>query len=418
MSTASNLRQAHWGLFSQGANTGTNFLLTLLVARAADPAGFGAFAVVMVLYTIAVGVVRAGANDVLAVTHTGDPAALRARAGEAVTFAAGVGVLAGLCCAGISMAVGPAAGPAALVGALIPPLLVQEALRGLALARGEPREAALSDGLWAVVQLTGVSVAALAGGVTTTAAILAWGAGGCVAAAIGLVRFRVRPARIAPHLWFVRHRAVAWPLLVSHLLTDLPLNMSFLLMPLVAGLAEVGALRAAFLFFGPLGVLILGARSMLLPDAARLTSATAVRRLVGRVTVALALVAAAWGLVVVLLPDPLGTWLIGENWAGTSGPRVFLATGLVAEAVLVGAITAYATLGSLRRVVRIQVVMAPVTLGLVLVAAALYGATGAAAALASGYTVTAVAAWFALPSGDPPHRTFGSQSHRTESGSA
>lgn len=394
----SNLRQSHWVVISQGLNTGTNFLLSILVARAVDAAEFGVFAVTMVIYMLGVGVVRSSGNDVLSILHARNVDDLPLRARAVVSYAWGLGVVLALPCLGVGLLAGGSIVPYVVLSASFPLLLVQDALRGLAFAQGQPRRAALNDGLWALVQV-GVVLVLTAGDLPAlTATVVAWSAGGVVAAAVALVRFGGLPVRQAPHRWYMTNRKVAAPLLVSHVLTYLPANLTFLLMPAVTEVAELGTLRAAYLFFGPLGILILCLRSVVLPDAARITSPTLVRRFVIRVTCALCVVAAVWGAVIVVLPNGIGMWILGQNWDGTFFPRLFLAISLVAEAVMVGAVAALGTFRLASRVVRVQIVAAPLILALVLVLARTHGASGAAAGFAGGYWASAVFAWLQVPS--------------------
>lgn len=396
--TRSNFRQGHWVVISQGLNTGTNFLLSILVARAVDAAEFGVFAVTMVLYMLGLGILRASGNDVLSILHARNVGDLPMRAPAVVSYAWGLGVVLGLPCLGVGLLAGGSIVPYVVLAASFPLLLVQDALRGLAFAQGRPRSAALNDLLWAVVQVGLVIALATSHLPAMTTAVVAWAAGGVVAAVVALVRLGVLPIRQSPHRWFVTNREVAAPLLVSHVLTYLPANLTFLLMPAVTEVAELGTLRAAYLFFGPLGILILCLRSVVLPDAARITSPHLVRRLVIRVTCALCVVAAAWGTVIVLLPDGIGMWILGKNWDGTFFPRLFLAISLVAEAVMVGAVAALGTFRLMSRVVRVQIVAAPLILALVLLLARTHGASGAAAGFACGYWVSAVFAWLQVPS--------------------
>lgn len=192
----SNLRQAHWGLLSQCLNTGTNFLLSLLVARVAAPAEFGAFAVAMVLYMVGVGIVRASGNDVLAVVHARDLDRLPTRAREVSTYALGLGVVIGAGCVVVGTVLAGNPVPYIVLGALLPLLMLEDALRGLVIAQGRPRDAALSDGTRAVVQIALVgALFATTGAVTITGAVTAWAVGGATAATVMLARCRVRPDR-------------------------------------------------------------------------------------------------------------------------------------------------------------------------------------------------------------------------------
>ena len=164
MTGPTNLRQAHWGFLSQIVNTGTNFLLTLPVARVTAPDAFGAFAVVMVLYTIGIGVVRATSNDVLAVRRRRDRADPAREESEALAHTVAFGILLGLAAAAVVLVIGHGTGPFLLMALLMPMLLLQEGLRGIAMVRAVPKEAALSDVLWAVAQFGTIGVAAVLDG--------------------------------------------------------------------------------------------------------------------------------------------------------------------------------------------------------------------------------------------------------------
>lgn len=393
-----NLRQVHWVVVSQGLNTGTNFLLTVLVARGVSAGEFGAFAMTMLLYMLGVGVVRASCSDVLSILYSGDGGDLAVRAPTVVSFAGGLGIVLGIPCLGVGLLVGGSLGPYVMLAAAFPFIFVQDALRGLAFAQGRPRDAAVNDGLWVTVQTIGVFVFALGGSTAMPAVVGAWAAGGVVAAVTALVRGDVMPVRQAPHRWFVTNHQLAAPLLMSYALVSVPASLALLLMPVVTEMAELGRVRAAYLFFGPLGILILCLRSTVLPDAARLDSPQSVHRLVIRVTLALCAVAVIWGTAAVLLPDGIGLWILGENWNGTFIPRVFLAVSVVAEAALVGAIAVLGTFRLMARVVRMQIATAPLILVFVLVLAHWYGASGAAAGFAVSYGLIAVLAWLLVPS--------------------
>lgn len=397
MTRASNLRQAHWGIVSQSVNTGTNFLLSVLVARSATAAEFGTFAVVMVVYAIGLSIVRTTGSDVLAIRYAGT-SQVRSRASEVVTYAAGLGVAFGLLSLGVgALLVGRVEGAYAGLAAALPMLYVQEALRGLAFARHSPRAAALSDLAWAGVQLGVAGTFAVTGAVTPAGAVAAWVLGGVVAGAASLIGFRLVPARQWPHRWFVSHRSLTVSLGAGDVLAYLPANLTILAMPAVTTLAEVGILRAAYLFYGPLGVLILTLRSMILPDAARAGTPRAVHRLLARAAVALGAVAVAWGCVIVAVPDTVGLWLLGESWHGTYVPRVLLGASLVAEAVMVCAVAALGLFELAGRIVRMQLIMSPLTVLLVLALAHGYGAVGAAAGFAACHGASALLAWSQVP---------------------
>jgi O-antigen/teichoic acid export membrane protein len=397
----SNLRQAHWGIVSQAANTGSNFLLSVLVARTVTAAEFGAFTVLTVFYMVGLAMARTTGNDVVSILYSGSPQ-LHTRIREVVTYATGLGVLFGIPCVGVSLLLLDRFDPAyVLMAASLPFHFVQEALRGFAFARGTPRDAAVNDVLRVSVQVAVAALLLFSGaGLTMSGAIVGWALGGVVSALTAAACFSILPARQWPHRWFVTNRHLAAPLGAGEMLAyHLPSNLTFLLMPAVAALSELGVLRAAYLFFGPLGILTIALRSMLLPDAARLDGRRAVHRLIVRATVVLAAVSVVWAALVVALPDAVGMWLLGDSWTGTFVPRLLLGIGGVAEAVMVCGVAALGTFRLADRIVRIQMVMSPLTVLFVVGLAALYGADGAAAGFAVGYVASALVVWMQVPRG-------------------
>src|SRR5262245_46435254 len=67
---SSVVRRAGWGVADQGLSSLTNFLLGVLVARATNPADFGAFSLVFATYAIALNVPRALASEPMTVRYS------------------------------------------------------------------------------------------------------------------------------------------------------------------------------------------------------------------------------------------------------------------------------------------------------------------------------------------------------------
>ncbi|HXV94155.1 MAG TPA: hypothetical protein VD813_12705, partial [Pseudonocardia sp.] len=152
----SGLGQAHWGLISQGLNTGTNFVLSLLVVRSSTAAEFGGFALALVVYVLAVGLVRSTGSHVLTIDLANDPERLAHGAHDGCGYAAGIGAALGT--AGILAATfvsGPLRPVLLILGVAFPLLLVQEVVRGYFFAQARPAAAAADDAIWASVQFAG-----------------------------------------------------------------------------------------------------------------------------------------------------------------------------------------------------------------------------------------------------------------------
>lgn len=400
VTTPSNLRQAHWGIIDQAINTGSNFVLLFLVARSVVAAEFGAFAAGYALFMLAVGLQRASGNSVLTIKNALDPVELQNKARDNSAYAIGQGVIFGGLCLVIAVLTHGAARSALVVlGFALPFLALQESIRGLFFAQRRPHLAAMNDGAWAAIQLASLAVVlTMVSHPPMWLLVLTWAGGGVVAAVAGLAQARLVPSRQLPHVWLMSHGRFTLPLLTSYLLSVLPAQAIYLLLPVVSDLHEVGILRAAYLPFGPLGALHMSVYSMLLPDAVHARSEASVRRLSWRVSCALAAIAATWGAIVLLLPASVGHLLMGTTWDYTFLPRVFLAASLIAEAVYVGAHAALGALQLPRRMVQVQLLTSPSTLLLTVLLGMWFGATGAAAGLMIGYSASALLMWRKVPS--------------------
>ncbi|MBC3193499.1 hypothetical protein H7X46_20775 [Pseudonocardia sp. C8] len=395
----SSLRQAHWGVLSQGLNAGTNFLLSFLVARSQPAAEFGRFALVLVLLILAVALVRETGNTVLTIAHSGDRDGLCRGGRQSTGYAAGVGTLAAACCLVAAVPVTGAMRAVLVVLAVVFPfVLLQDALRGVSVAAGRPRSAAGLDALWAGVQI-GLTAVVMA--VSTQPPmwtfVAAWGAGAVVSALAGLRRRRLVPARALPHRWLLRHRALTVPLLGAYALNTLPPQIVMLAMPLVSDFTETGVLRAAYLLFGPIATLFASVYALAMVDAVRAGTPAATVRVAGFVSAALGGIGALWCVLAVLLPSSAGRLLMGSTWELTGSTRLLLGISLVAEGVVYGAMTAMGALRRPGRMVRARLVAAPVLLVLALAGGALAGAEGAAAGLLSGHALCAALAWAQVP---------------------
>ncbi|MDT7786304.1 MAG: hypothetical protein QOF58_4723 [Pseudonocardiales bacterium] len=391
------VRQAPWGLLDQGLSSGTNLLLTLLVARELSAQDFGGFSLCYVVYMLAVGLARATGNRPFTIEHAlSDTTRFREEArgllGYSLAFALVCGLF--LMAAGLASN-GPVATGLLVLAILVPGLLLQDAVRGIFFAQRAAEHACLNDAIWAVLQLS-----ALAGLLIAVpdpplwAFLVAWGVPGAVAALCGLLQLRLVPMQLWRPRWIKRYRRLSLPLASNLLLTALPAYLLYLAMPALSDLRQLGILRGAYVFFGPLNVVFTGVSLVALPAVLRLLASQSGRRLSNQLSLVLGLVAAAWGLLVVLLPDAAGEAILGPIWDDTRAARLWLAVSLVAEAVLVGPETIMSGLGRPARMTAVRSIGAGVTLAVGVALTLTHGAVGAAAGFAIGYWTAAILAVF------------------------
>jgi O-antigen/teichoic acid export membrane protein len=382
----------------QAVSAISNVLLTVVIARSSTPHELGEFSLVYIVFVLVLGLTRSTGGGVLAIEYADDQAALLKAAPRCTGYYVGTGLCLAVPGLLLSAALGAGDGQMlAIVCLALPLMLLQDAFRSLFFCQGRPSAAFANDLVWLLTEIVLFGVAlAPAGTPGTTTLVACWAIAGVIASLVGIVQTGVVPWVALPLQWLRSHARVAWPLVTNGFLTQLPAHVVYLTLPLVASVSDLGVIRAAYVFFGPLGVLNSGAAMLALPHAVTVRKRGDVPALGRRVSLALAGVSCLWAAVVVVLPDPVGRALIGASWDHTLTTRLLLGISLVAEAVLVGQVAALSALRDTRRLARIRSVSAPVTVAVSLGLAAAFGSAGAAAGFAIGYWTAAVMAWALL----------------------
>lgn len=315
--TLARARKAAWSFGDQGLSSGTNFILTILVARSVGAEEFGAFAVAMSVYLVCLTLGRSSVSEaiVLSLGRTDGLVQRDAAAGLSATLLLSGGALAVILGAA-ALLPSPDVATILMVLALgMPGLLVQDYRRIVFFALGQPERAFASDALWAVLQLAGIALAA-AHGLDEPAALLGiWAASALLSAGLwpSTTRGWWRHSGLA---WFRRERRVVLPLAGEGMVFQLGNQASVFLLGAIAGLAEAGGYRAAQALFGPVTILLLGLRTAVLPGLMRLSRRSTARalRVAAQVTLVASVFASLWGVGLMLLPDSLGDQLLGQTW--------------------------------------------------------------------------------------------------------
>jgi O-antigen/teichoic acid export membrane protein len=347
-----------------------------------------------VLYIVALGGWRALNAEPFMIRYAARPEQLPGPARRSLGATFLFGVIAGAACVLASAwAATPYRAPLLVLGATLPFLLLQDTARVMSFTMFRMRAAAANDGLWAGLLV--LALGALALFETSAPAWLylaAWGVTGAVAGLVLLRQLRLGlDLRVASPDMRENFR-LGLPLLANYLLTSAPVYLLFLITPAVAGLAELGLLRAAYVPFGLFGVLLQGMQLVALPYAMRMPTPSAVVRLARRLSIGLAGVAALWGVMVMLLPASIGSWLIGDLWGPTQTTRALFAVAVVGDALITGPLLALRALRAPGRLVRVRLVSGPTTLVLGLVLLPVLGADGVALASIAGSATTLVLA--------------------------
>jgi len=310
-----------WSLGDQVLSSLSNFALSVFVARAVSAAELGIFALCYSGYVLALGVVRAATAEPLMVKFGSHDLGEARRAGRS---ALGVAILLGGACGGVVLLaawIGPSEvqAPFMALGLSLPALLTQDAARFCAFTFARPKAAFLSDLVWTAVQIPCLMYLSVTGHLSTASALTVWGASSFLAAGGALVQLRLAPTLGTWRAWVRENRSLI-PGYAGEFMARLgTAQMVLYVVGLVAGLTQLGALKAAQIAFGPVRILFWGLMIVAIPEAARLYRSRADRLLTTTRILALGLLlfALLWGVTLNLLPGSVGVAFLGEAWEHT-----------------------------------------------------------------------------------------------------
>ncbi|HEX6677874.1 MAG TPA: hypothetical protein VF486_23025 [Actinomycetes bacterium] len=395
--------RAGWGVADQALSSLTNFAVGIYVARSLGPRGLGAFSLAFATYLLALNASRGLATDPLVVRYSGaEPAAWRQAAARATGVATTVGAAAGVASVAVGVLLsGPTGAAFVALGVMLPGLMLQDSWRYAFFSAGRGGQAFANDLVWAIVLFPLMAAVAASGHADVQWFVLAWGVSATVAALAGGVQARLVPRLDAAAGWLRQHRELAPRYLGENLSFSAATQLRFYGLSAAAGLAAVGALRAAELLLGPLNVVIIGIGLIGVPEGARIVRRS-LRHLWPFCLVLGALqgaTAVAWGLALLLLPDGLGVRILGPSWQPASALLVPVTLTVALTGFWVGAWTGLRALGVARRSLRAQGFGSAAYLGGALVGAWLAGAAGAAWGGAAGTAVATAIWWWQLHRG-------------------
>lgn len=416
------VQRVGWGLADQALSSFTNFALGIAVAQVATPEQFGAYGLVFSAYLMAINVTRPIAIEPLLIRSSGKDDATWTRqissaAGTVLALGLGLGLLALV----IGLTQSGSFGESVLVlGLLLPGLVLQDAWRLVLFGMRRGSTAFVNDLVWTGTLIPILAFLAITGQATSVTLIAAWGISANIAAIVGVIQVRTRPRPFETLAWWRANHDLARPLLGDRIATNIVGEFVPYAIGAIAGLAAVGALRAAQLLLGPFGVLYQGLALIALPEAVRIIDRP--RRTLLRIATAysggLVVLVLAVGGVLWLVPESLGRLLLGDNWL--AGHDVLLPYALAIAAIMSisGPAVGLRALGEARATFRVGVIRSTLAFIGAVTGAALGGAPAAALGMAIGHGLGAVETWreflravdrrgaatgaSRLPSGGPP----------------
>lgn len=385
-------RQATWTLLSQGLSSIANFGLTIAVAREVDEVVGGAFTYAFLVFSFALGLMRAIATDPLVIHYSAAGGGevdrvIRQAAGSSLLL--GVGATA-LCAVG-GLVVGGDLGIAlALLGIVLPGQFLQDAWRSAAFAAGQPRKAAVSDAVRLVVQFGAIGVITLVGATDLPWYMASWALGAWAAAFLGMWQFATPGLWRQSTGWLRQHAGMS-----IRLGSDFVLNMGGVtlmtsVLAVILGLAATGGLRFALTLLGPIQVLFGALPAFMIPLMARRLAAQgprSLRRPAGLVSLGSFLVCATVVTVLLLLPDPAGQELLGQSWENARAVMLPVGVTQGAIALALGGSLPLKALGRADLHLRATMVQAPIMVGLAIAGGAWFDIVAAAWGIATGQVI-------------------------------
>ncbi len=387
-----------WTVTDQAVSSLSNFTLGIVVAREVSTPEFGAFGIAFISYLLIVGITRSLCTDALVIRYSDAGTPGRRQAAKEATGAALALAfpMAAVCAAAGLVLGGPLRAPLLALAVCVPGLATQDAMRFAFFALGTPAKAAANDVVWLLGQVAAFAAVFSLGEPAPATLLLAWGLAATLAAVLSPLQARLAPSPQRGLVWTRAHFDLGGRYLLDFFAVIGSAQITIYGLGAVAGLAATGAFRAAQLLLGPLNTLFLGAISAAVPEGVRMTTSSGedVRPMCRRLALVLTGLALAWVLALVLVPDWVGTAILGESWDAARPLLPVLGVATAAIGVLSAADSGLRSLANAPRSLRARLGMLPLTVGGGLGGALVAGAWGSAVGLLVANCVGSGIFWY------------------------
>jgi hypothetical protein len=383
-------------LADQAASSLSNVLVTVLAASTTSPTTFGRFAIAMVGYQLALGVVRSVVGEPLLSEYSAKGPRARRRI---VADVQGTTIFVASMCSLFILVLSRFSEPGlrgAFVGlaVVLPFVLVQDIWRYVFII-DRPGAALVIDVVWLVGVVLALSFVPEGSGPGHY--VLAWGASGALGALGALVLGGGMPTLPHPWKWMVGHREMCWRYLTEFATAQGVAQLGFAGLAALSGAAALGAARAAWVVYGVLVVANSSLYMVLVPEGARERDRPErLPRMFAMASLGAMALALCWMLAAMVIPDSVGGRLFGDTWE--QADRLLLPMGLtmVAGGALSGAMLGIRALGDARRSLAARLRSAPFQAVCPLAGAVVADAKGFVFGLAAGNVIAALTWWAAF----------------------
>jgi O-antigen/teichoic acid export membrane protein len=405
------VRHLGWGVVDQAISSLTNFAVSAYIAHTLGVEQLGAFSLAYVTYGFVLNASRGLATDPLMVRYSGVSTQLWRRA---VVSCTGIAIIVGLIAS-----VGALAAAAAFTGTVraafialgltFPGLMLQDSWRFAFFVARRGGHAFLNDSIWAVTLLVALVLLSRTGHADVFWFTFAWGATACIAAMAGIAQTGGLVPRVTrAGKWLSQHSDLGIRYLFEGVSSSAVAQVRGYGTGLIVGLTAVGYVQASVTLMGPFTILSLGMGLVTIPEAARLLRRSPRHLLLFCVLVSagLALAGVAWGAVLlVTVPQGLGSWLVGSVWRQLYPLELAQITFVAASGVSAGAGVGLHALGAARRSLRAVILTTLLTAVTTLAGAALGGAAGTVFGMAVGSWIGSVMIWMQFRKAYEEHKS-------------
>ncbi|WP_432050513.1 hypothetical protein [Verrucosispora sp. NA02020] len=381
------VRRTLVALSVNGLSSVGNLMVSVSVARGESLSRLGQFALAFSIYVLVIGLVRTAVTEAVLAAWTG-PA--RHEITRGARRAGAVAVLAGLLTAATGVVVG--ADYLTVTGLALPGLVVYDYVKAISIGVGGTRVALAQEGVWLGCTALAVGAAVVAS-VPPFMIFVCWAFSGAVIGVVVALRLRYD---VVPG-WGLDRRGtrVAASFAAQFLVTTGSAQLALSALAATAGVAVVGALGAARTVFGPVTLLMTTLSSLIVPYLAQTRPETGRARLrvAGSVVALTVGVMLPLVLMVCLLPDDIGRAVLGDNWHAARPLLPLLSVEALLAPIALVAFAGHRVAHAGGRALAIGVVLGPLRIATIVAGGVLFGAGGAAGALAVLALVSAVCWW-------------------------
>lgn len=373
----SSSRRALGSVVSQGLASVQSFVLLFIALRWLSLEGLGLFTVIYTSATLVLTVTRSLVLEPLLIRYSGC-----SELTGAIPRAIGASALLGLgCCMAVvacALILRPLDAEVILAGAVaLPTILVQDAYRFAMFADGRPWRAAVNDGVTFLLTGALVVVVALAESPSTWWVFVGWGFACGAASLVGAGQLQVVPRIRGGCRWLRENVRIGWQLAGSTAAQQASGRVSLYLVGAIAGMASLGVVAAARTLFSPLNTLLAASIAFAVPEGKKFDG-RALDRFVVLLSFVLGVLVVALLVALHLLPDDVGTFIVGSNWDAAKSLLLPTALWIGGTAISQGARVGLRVLDRAQTVLTVSLIIGPLTIVGAAVGAILGGAMGAA----------------------------------------